>query len=134
MNLQYRFQGLDIAKPNIYNQISTVGYQGFKSTYRPDTVRINHRKDPFFNVNALKPRIRDLNLEDAQEIPNVSEGFRRALSTKKYRDLSNTLALGTPITGQLSAINFGGTTVNSPHAVSNVPVSGYTGHRMGYRS
>jgi hypothetical protein len=25
------------------------------------TVRINHRKDPFFNLNALRPRIAELN-------------------------------------------------------------------------
>jgi hypothetical protein len=54
---QYRFQGIEISRPNIYNEIPTVGYQGFKSVYKPGTVRINHRKDPFFNLNALRPRI-----------------------------------------------------------------------------
>lgn len=58
------FRGLEISEPNIYNDIPTVGYQGFKSAYRPETVRINHRKDPFFNLNALRPRIKELNQEE----------------------------------------------------------------------
>ena len=58
-----------------------MGYQGFKSTYKPQTVRINHRKDPFFNLNALRPRIKELNMDDATaaEIERVSDGFHRSI-------------------------------------------------------
>lgn len=38
-------------------EIPTVGYMGHKSIYREPTVAINHRKDPFFNINPLKPRL-----------------------------------------------------------------------------
>ena len=41
----------------------TVGYQGFKSQYRPATTQINHRKDPFFNINPLKTRLKETNLQ-----------------------------------------------------------------------
>ena len=41
----------------------TVGYQGFKSLYRPNTVVINHRKDPFFNINPLRPRLKDVDVK-----------------------------------------------------------------------
>jgi len=34
-----------------------VGYQGFKSSYRPPIVTTYHRKQPQFNANALKPRL-----------------------------------------------------------------------------
>jgi hypothetical protein len=37
--------------------IQTVGYQGFKSSYRPPTVATYHRKDPQFNLNPLRPRL-----------------------------------------------------------------------------
>lgn len=82
----FRFQGLEISKPNVYNEIPTVGYQGFKSTYRPETVRINHRKDPAFNINALRPRLKEVLMEEAPEYAKVTDGFKRALSNKKYRE------------------------------------------------
>ena len=56
----------------------TVGYQGFKSVYRPQTVSINHRKDPFFNINPLRARIKETNLENDPNFQNMTEGFRRA--------------------------------------------------------
>lgn len=58
MNMQdEEFQGIQVNKPNIYMTIPTVGYQGFKSSYRQPTVATYHRKQPQFNVNALKPRL-----------------------------------------------------------------------------
>ena len=40
----------------------TVGYQGFKSIYRNTVTSIPHRKDPAFNINPLKPRLKDVNI------------------------------------------------------------------------
>jgi len=112
--ISFRFQGLEISKPNIYNEIPTVGYQGFKSTYRTGTVRVNHRKDPFFNLNALRPRIKELDEPEQQQ---------RALSTKKYQQ--------TATSEQQTQDKLGGSAFTSP---IRVPIAGYTGHRMGYRS
>lgn len=53
----------------------TVGYQGFKSAYRPATTAINHRKDPFFNINPLRPRLKDINLESHKDFATLSNGF-----------------------------------------------------------
>jgi len=44
----------------------TVGYQGFKSNYRPVTTVINHRKDPFFNINPLKPRLKEVEVTNTE--------------------------------------------------------------------
>ena len=81
-------------------------------------MRINHRKDPFFNLNALRPRIKELNIEDPA-IDNV----QKALSTKKYQTTHNE--------GLNHQEKYGGSTVSSP---LRVPIAGYTGHRMGYKS
>jgi len=51
------FNGIQVARPNIYMTIPTVGYQGFKSAYRPPTVATYHRKQPQFNMNPLRPRL-----------------------------------------------------------------------------
>ena len=53
------FQGIEIVKKNVYLEMPTVGYQGFKSSYKPLPVQIAHRKDPFFNINPLKPKLKD---------------------------------------------------------------------------
>ena len=81
----------------------TVGYQGFKSQYRMPTVAINHRKDPFFNINPLRPRLKETAFEQEGE-PTVSTQRKTAESILDA-------------TGDMK-----------------VPVSGYTGHRMGYRA
>jgi hypothetical protein len=47
--------------------LPTVGYQGFKSMYRMPTTQVNHRKDPFFNINPLRPK---LNTKDIAENPD----------------------------------------------------------------
>lgn len=124
------FQGLDISKPNIYNDIPTIGYQGFKSSYRAETVRINHRKDPYFNLNALRPRIKELNIEEPSTTAPVQEntGFKRFLH-QRHATMGNTPANESRTSG------YGGTTVSSPtNNPLKVPIAGYTGHRMGYRS
>jgi hypothetical protein len=43
--------------------LPTVGYAGHQSLYRQPVTNIQHRKDPFFNVNPLRPR---LNVRDAR--------------------------------------------------------------------
>ena len=53
----------------------TVGYQGYKSVYRPQTVSINHRKDPFFNINPLRARIQESNIETNPNFQQMTEGF-----------------------------------------------------------
>ena len=128
--LQCRFQGIEISRPNIYNEIPTVGYQGFKSLYKPVTVRINHRKDPFFNLNALRPRIAELNQEDPTSvvIEKLNDGFQKSLTTTKF---SNSLAAaGSGVIGGTTAA-----TVSAPSTDTiRVPIAGYTGHRVGYRA
>jgi len=37
--------------------LPTVGYAGHQSLYRNPVTNIQHRKDPFFNVNPLRPRL-----------------------------------------------------------------------------
>jgi len=39
-------------------EMPTVGYAGHKAVYRTPTVAVNHRKDPFFNINPLRPRLK----------------------------------------------------------------------------
>lgn len=86
----------------------TVGYQGFKSMYRPGTVAINHRKDPFFNINPLRPRLKDVQIESTPQFQTMTDGFKRA-TTATNKDRADE--------GEIK-----------------IPIAGYTGHRMGYRS
>jgi len=51
------FQGIEISEKRAYMDLPTVGYQGFKSLYRMPTTQINHRKDPFFNINPLRAKL-----------------------------------------------------------------------------
>ena len=37
----------------------TIGYSGYKPTYRPQSTEVHHRKDPFFNLNPLKPKLKE---------------------------------------------------------------------------
>ena len=60
----YRFQGIEITEKRAYMDLPTTGYQGFQSKYRKPTTQINHRKDPFFNINPLRPK---LNTDDVME-------------------------------------------------------------------
>lgn len=121
------FRGLEISEPNIYNDIPTVGYQGFKSAYRAETVRINHRKDPFFNLNALRPRIKELNIDE----PVVEEKTTGSVF-KRGSHMRHATVTATPVE---RVPGYGGTTVTSPASSPiRVPIAGYTGHRMGYRS
>jgi len=89
-----------------------VGYQGFKSSYRPPTTSISHRKDPFFNINPLKPRLKETNIQSQPEFKTMTNGFQQAVTTTQYREKQ-----GLPDNQEL-----------------RLPIAGYTGHRMGYRA
>lgn len=100
--------------------LPTTGYTGHVSMYRMPTTQVNHRKDPFFNINSLRPR---LNMEEeapqktAEEKASASEksgaGGNTPLNSSGYRSL-----LGVP---------------NKQYEM-RLPAVGYTGHRMGYKS
>lgn len=93
-------------------------------------MRVNHRKDPFFNLNALRPRIKELNVEDptTTEIEKLTNGFQKSISANKFRG-SELASAGSGVIGGTSA-----TTVTSPTGALRVPAAGYTGHRVGYRA
>ena len=90
----------------------TVGYQGFKSAYRPQTTGINHRKDPFFNINPLRPRLKQGDVQSCAAFATMSDGFKTALASTKNRS-----AAGLPENQDIK-----------------IPIAGYTGHRTGYKS
>ena len=92
--------------------LPTVGYQGFKSMYRMPTTQVNHRKDPFFNINPLRPKLNTKDISENQDFSKLSDNQKTALNSTKYRE-----NLGLPDRSNMT-----------------IPVVGYTGHRMGYRS
>jgi len=53
--------------------LPTVGYQGFKSLYRMPTTQTNHRKDPFFNINPLRPKLNTKDIVEHEEFGKLSE-------------------------------------------------------------
>ena len=91
-------------------------------------MRITHRKDPFFNLNALRPRINQLNTDDATaaEIERVSNGFQKSVEDHRVR-----LALAG--SGVIANHGYSSSAITSPERIV-VPIAGYTGHRMGYRA
>jgi len=76
------------------------------------TTQTNHRKDPFFNINPLRPKLNTRDIVEHEEFGRLSETQKSALTSTKYREM-----LGLPDKGEMK-----------------LPVVGYTGHRMGYRS
>jgi len=76
------------------------------------TTQVNHRKDPFFNINPLRPKLNTRDITQADDYNNLSENHKSALTSTVYRD-----NLGLPDKAEMK-----------------IPVVGYTGHRMGYRS
>ena len=91
--------------------LPTVGYTGHKSMYKMPTTQINHRKDPFFNINSLRPRLK---MEDEKAATPPESKEQSALNSSKYREM-----LGVP---------------DKDNSEMRLPVVGYTGHRMGYKS
>ena len=54
-----RFQGIETQARSAYLDLPTVGYQGHQTLYKKPVTNIEHRKDPFFNVNPMRPRLKD---------------------------------------------------------------------------
>ena len=48
-------------------ELPTTGYQGFKSLYRKPITTVNHRKDPFFNINPLRPKLNSKDVTETAE-------------------------------------------------------------------
>lgn len=92
--------------------LPTVGYAGHQSLYRGPVTHIQHRKDPFFNVNPLRPRLTVRDVRTTDEFNTVSAGYQIAMSSTKARDEAH-LPDNTEV---------------------RIPVVGYGGHRMAYKS
>jgi hypothetical protein len=80
--------------------------------YRKPVTNIEHRKDPFFNVNPMRPRLKDRDVRTAEDFQTLSAGFQIAMTSNKHREV-NQMPDNTKV---------------------QIPVVGYTGHRMGYKS
>lgn len=106
------FQGIEITEKKAYMDLPTVGYQGFKSLYRMPTTQVNHRKDPFFNINPLRPKLNTQDITEVAAYNTLSENQKSALTSSAH--LAN---LGLPDNSEM-----------------RLPVVGYSGHRMAYKS
>jgi hypothetical protein len=85
--------------------LPTVGYAGHQSLYKDPVTNIQHRKDPFFNVNPMRPRLNIKDVRSTDEYKNLSTGYQLAMnSTKKVSDVKAQDV--------------------------NIPVVGYSGHTM----
>lgn len=73
---------------------------------------VEHRKDPFFNVNPMRPRLKDRDVRTAEEFSTLSAGFQIAMTSDKHR-VEQKLPDNSKV---------------------QIPVVGYTGHRMGQKS
>ena len=79
------FQGIEITEKRAYMNLPTVGYQGHQSMYRMPTTQVNHRKDPFFNINPLRPKLNTKDITEAEDYPKLSETQKSALTSQAYR-------------------------------------------------
>jgi hypothetical protein len=55
--------------------LPTVGYAGHQSLYRAPVTQIYHRKDPFFNVNPLRPRLNVRDVRSTDKYSSLTDGF-----------------------------------------------------------
>ena len=83
------------------------------------TTQVNHRKDPFFNINSLRPRLGvDPEAKSGEKTPEEAPAEDKkpdsALNSSAYRTM-----LGVP---------------DGKKNEMRLPVVGYTGHRQGYRA
>ena len=92
--------------------LPTVGYAGHQSLYRQPVTRIQHRKDPFFNVNPLRPRLSTRDHRQSEQYQTMSAGMQIAMESNRKRELE-----GLPNNQEVK-----------------IPICGYQGHRMGYTS
>jgi len=74
--------------------------------------RVQHRKDPFFNVNPLRPRLQTRDHRNSEQYKTMSAGMQIAMESNKAREQA-----GLPNNQEVK-----------------IPISGYQGHRMGYQS
>jgi len=92
--------------------LPTVGYAGHQSLYRGPVTNIQHRKDPFFNVNPLRPRLSVRDCRTGEEFNTMTAGYQIAMSSTAARQEAQ-----------------------MPDKTEvRIPVVGYGGHRMGYKS
>lgn len=118
------FQGIEITERKAYMDLPTVGYTGHVSMYRMPTTQVNHRKDPFFNINSLRAR---LNMD-----PKVTDQSAPENADKPEEMIAKKANGSTPLNSTAYREMLG-----VPEAKKNemkTPVVGYTGHRMGYRA
>ena len=54
--------------------------------YRKPVTNIEHRKDPFFNVNPMRPRLKDSDVRVNEEFGTMSAGFQIAMTSNKHRE------------------------------------------------
>jgi len=104
-----RFQGIETKERSAYLDLPTVGYSGHQSLFRKPVTNVEHRKDPFFNVNPMRPRLKERDARDHSDFQTLSAGFQIAMNSNGNRPAADREQI-------------------------NVPVVGYTGHRTGYKS
>jgi len=49
------------------------------------TTQVNHRKDPFFNINPLRPKLNTTDVTEKDEYNKLSETQKSALNSSAYR-------------------------------------------------
>lgn len=79
------FQGIEIQERSAYLDLPTVGYQGHQSIYRKPMTNVEHRKDPFFNVNPMRPRLKDRDVRNDESYAALSAGMQIAMNSNKQR-------------------------------------------------
>jgi hypothetical protein len=80
--------------------------------YRKPVTNIEHRKDPFFNVNPMRPRLKDRDFRNDEQYTTMSAGMQIAMNSNKAREAAQ----------------------KPDNSKVQIPVVGYTGHKMGYKS
>ena len=48
---------------------------------------VEHRKDPFFNVNPMRPKLKDRDVRANEEYTTMSAGMQIAMNSNKQREL-----------------------------------------------
>ena len=86
INLNFRFQGIEVKERSALLDLPTVGYQGHQSLYKKPVTGIEHRKDPFFNVNPMRPRLKDRDVRSNEEFATLSAGMQIAMHSTKQRE------------------------------------------------
>jgi hypothetical protein len=76
------FQGIECNRRDAYMDMPTVGYQGFQSLYKKPTTGVQHRKDPFFNVNPLRPRLKDRDVRATNDFATLTDGMKNAMTNQ----------------------------------------------------